>query len=120
MNKLTKFAALCCMVLMAISFNSCVENVHEEDYNYGISQFSGNTTTIFTYLEKKNVPLTTITFKGKTQKECDQQAINKFNEFTTRLSHEEIANLGLSSTTSFTYSVSRGGVSIASWKYPKE
>lgn len=120
MKNFKKIAAICCMVIMAISFNSCVESLHEEAYNFGISQFSGNTTAIFGYLESKYVPLTSITFKGSTQKDCDQQAIAKFNEFCTKLSYEEIANLGLSSNTSFTYSVSRGGVTIAAWKYPKQ
>lgn len=120
MKNLTKFAAICCMIIMAISFNSCVESVHEEDYNFGISQFSGNSTAIFAYLNEKEVPQTTIAFIGTSQKECDQQAIAKFNEFCTKLSYDEIANLGWSSNTSFTYSVSRGGVTVAAWKYPKQ
>lgn len=120
MKNVTKFAAICCMMLMAISFNSCVESVHEEDYNYGISQFSGNTTAVFAYLDSKDVPRTTIAFVGKSQKECDAQAIAKFNEFCAKLSYDEIAQFGWSSNISFTYSVSRGGVAVASWKYPKE
>lgn len=120
MRNMMKYVAMCCMVLMAISFNSCVESVHEEDYNFGISQVSGNINPVFAYLKSKNVPLTTIAFKGKSQKECDEQAMAQFNEFCTKLSYDEIANIGLNSNASFTYSVSRGGVTIASWKYPKE
>lgn len=121
MKNVTKFAVMCCMVLMAISFDSCVESVHEEDYNYGISQVSGNPSLVFSYLESKGVPQqTTITFIGTSQKECDAQATAKFNEFSTKLSHDEIANLGWSSNTSFTYSVSRGGETIAKWEYSKK
>lgn len=120
MKNVTKFAVMCCMVLMAISFDSCVESVHEEDYNYGISQFSGKTDLVFDYLASKNVPLTTIAFIGTSQKECDAQAIAKFNEFCKNLSYDEIDNLGWSSNTSFTYSVSRGGETIAKWEYFKK
>lgn len=129
MKNVTKIAALCCMVMMAVTFSACSES-ESHLYTYGIRDhkfFTSDSEKVFNYLKSMNVPNDiNEVFSGKSMKECDEQAKAKFNEIVSNLSHEEVAALGLSEECTFVYAVWRGSEVgtpnevIAQWEYPKK
>lgn len=126
MDKVMKFAFMCCLAIVAVGLSGCVETTHTEDYKFGIIEyqggdFKGDQAKIEAYFADKNIPLTYVTYSGATQADCDEQAIADFNTYTRKISHEEIDALGLKGdNASFRFVVSRGGVTVAEWKYSKK
>jgi hypothetical protein len=83
-------------------------------YSYGISSYYSTSNelptdlaTIEAFLIDHNCQMTSLIFTGKTTKECDAQALARFNESIAAFSYANVVDLNLDASTTFKYTCSR-------------
>ncbi|WP_418892713.1 hypothetical protein [Limibacterium fermenti] len=105
----------------------CEETTSKDNaYSFGISSYNGSLgdlAAIEGYLKGKGAPLSPQIFTGKDDADTDKQAKAAFDKAAAKLSRDEIKELGLSSSASFTYSAARSDdkgetVTVARFTYP--
>lgn len=136
MKKMKLFvAALCCMCA-ALMFNSCGENVTmQAAYGIGIHKEAASGDDFYNfclYLREKGVVFegneSTLIYKGKSQADCDAQAVKFFNEQVAKISYEEVeAFLQFPDDFYIEYSIVAAKKSeseetrvLGAWYYPKK
>ncbi|MCR5050270.1 MAG: hypothetical protein K6A36_04225 [Paludibacteraceae bacterium] len=97
--------------MIALLVAACEETITiTQSYMFAISSShfsSSDEALVEKYLKDKKAPLGYVTFTGQERFDCDLKATEKFREITNTFSREELEQLGLSDSCSFTYSAGR-------------